>query len=163
MAQIVKSLLAVQETQVLSLGREDPLEKEMVTHSWKICLENSMDLGARPATVHGVAELDMIGQLNLSTYPISAGNLDFSFLFIQPGISHDWYHSLVKLIVHWAQSRHHPCLGIYGHLEFMSSYLKQKGELRNWLNGNKGTKEIDSLMLSGDQPSLQDLKELTYY
>ena len=35
-----KSLPAVQETQFLSLGREDPLEKEMVTHSsflaWRI-------------------------------------------------------------------------------------------------------------------------------
>ena len=40
MPQTVKSLSAVQETWVLSLGREDPLEKEMATHSsilaWKI-------------------------------------------------------------------------------------------------------------------------------
>ena len=39
-AQTVKSLPAVQETQVQSLGWEDPLEKEMATHSstlaWKI-------------------------------------------------------------------------------------------------------------------------------
>ena len=39
-AQTVKSLPAVQETQVLSLGQEDPLEKEIATHSntlaWKI-------------------------------------------------------------------------------------------------------------------------------
>jgi len=39
-AQAVKSLLAMQETQVQSLGWEDPLEKEMATHSsklaWKI-------------------------------------------------------------------------------------------------------------------------------
>ena len=37
---MVKSLPAVQETQVLSLGQEDPLEKEMATHSriltWEI-------------------------------------------------------------------------------------------------------------------------------
>ena len=33
MAQSVKKLPAVQETQVLSLGQEDPLEKEMATHS----------------------------------------------------------------------------------------------------------------------------------
>ena len=33
MAQIVKNLPAVQETQVLSLGQEDPLEKGMATHS----------------------------------------------------------------------------------------------------------------------------------
>ena len=39
-AQLVKNLPAVQETRVQSLGREDPLEKEMATHSsilaWKI-------------------------------------------------------------------------------------------------------------------------------
>ena len=39
-AQLVKNLPAVQETQVWFLGREDPLEKEMATHSgilaWRI-------------------------------------------------------------------------------------------------------------------------------
>ena len=39
-AQTVKNLPAVQETWVRSLGREDPLEKELATHSstlaWKI-------------------------------------------------------------------------------------------------------------------------------
>ena len=33
MAQLVKPLPAMQETQVQSLDREDPLEKEMATHS----------------------------------------------------------------------------------------------------------------------------------
>ena len=32
-AKIVKNPASVQETQVKSLGQEDPLEKEMVTHS----------------------------------------------------------------------------------------------------------------------------------
>ena len=40
MAQMVKSLPAIQETRVQSLDQEDPLEKEMATHSsilaWKI-------------------------------------------------------------------------------------------------------------------------------
>ena len=40
MAQTVKRLLAMQEAGVQSLGWEDPLEKEMATHSstlaWKI-------------------------------------------------------------------------------------------------------------------------------
>ena len=31
-AQTVKNLSAMQETQVQSLGQEDPLEKEMATH-----------------------------------------------------------------------------------------------------------------------------------
>ena len=39
-AQMVKNLPAMQETQVLSLGGEDPLEEEMATHSsilaWRI-------------------------------------------------------------------------------------------------------------------------------
>ena len=39
-AQMVKNLPAMQETQVHSLGQEDPLEKEMATHSsllaWEI-------------------------------------------------------------------------------------------------------------------------------
>ena len=33
MAQTVKNLPAMQETQVQSLGQEDPLEKETATHS----------------------------------------------------------------------------------------------------------------------------------
>ena len=41
MAQLVKNLPAMRDTWVRSLGWEDPLEKEMATHS--TCLENSMD------------------------------------------------------------------------------------------------------------------------
>ena len=33
MAQVVKNLPAIQETRVQSLGWEDPLEKEIATHS----------------------------------------------------------------------------------------------------------------------------------
>ena len=40
LAQMVKNLPAMQETRVRSLGGEDPLEEEMVTHSsifaWRI-------------------------------------------------------------------------------------------------------------------------------
>ena len=52
--QLVKNLPAIQETQVLSLGQEDPLEEEMATppvflpgefHGW--------------ATVHRIIESDM--------------------------------------------------------------------------------------------------------
>ena len=39
----------------LSLGRGDPLEKEMATHSIS-SLENLMDRGAWQATVHSVAQ-----------------------------------------------------------------------------------------------------------
>ena len=40
MAHLVRNLLSMQETQVPFLGREDPLEQEMATHSsilaWRI-------------------------------------------------------------------------------------------------------------------------------
>ena len=40
MAQLIKNLLAMPETQVRSLGQEDPLQKGMATHSsilaWEI-------------------------------------------------------------------------------------------------------------------------------
>ena len=66
MVQTVKSLPAVWETWVRSLGQEDPLEKEIATHSsilawkipWRRSLENPMDGGAWHATVCGVAESD---------------------------------------------------------------------------------------------------------
>ena len=51
-AQMLKTLPAVQETWVRSLSGEDPLEKGMaIQYS---CLEDPMDRGAWWATVHGV-------------------------------------------------------------------------------------------------------------
>ena len=54
MAQMVKNLPAMQETQVPSLGREDPLEKEMTTHfsilTWDIPWTEE------PGRLHGVAK-----------------------------------------------------------------------------------------------------------
>ena len=61
-AQSVKNLPAMQETWVRFLHQEDPLEKEMATHS---CLENPMNRGAWQATVHGVARV----RQNLVTKP----------------------------------------------------------------------------------------------
>ena len=56
--------LAMQETQVQSLGGEDPLEKDMATHSsilvWKIHGQRSL-VGYSP---WGRKELDMTEQLN---------------------------------------------------------------------------------------------------
>ena len=53
MAQMVKNLSAMQETCVRPLGWEDPLEKEMATHSrilaWRIPWTEG-------ATGHGVAK-----------------------------------------------------------------------------------------------------------
>ena len=58
LAQIAKSLPAMQETWFRSLGREDPLEKGMAGyHPLQCsCLENPKDRGAWRATVHGVTE-----------------------------------------------------------------------------------------------------------
>ena len=53
MTQRLKRLPAKRQTRVQSLGQEDPLEKEMATHS---CLENPMDGGAWWATVYRVAK-----------------------------------------------------------------------------------------------------------
>ena len=53
----IKTLPAVQETWVRSLGREDPLEKGMATHPLQYsCLEDPMERGAWWATVHGVTK-----------------------------------------------------------------------------------------------------------
>ena len=61
MAQTVKNLPAMQETWVQSLGREDPLEKGMATHSSILAWRIPMDRGAWRATVHVVAkELDTL-------------------------------------------------------------------------------------------------------
>ena len=57
---MIKNLPAMQETWVLSLGQEDPLEKEMATHSsilaWEI--PRTEEPGGLEPT--GLQELDMI-------------------------------------------------------------------------------------------------------
>ena len=55
-AQLVKNLLAMQETLVRFLGQEDPLEEGMATYSSILAWRISMDKGAWRATVHGVAK-----------------------------------------------------------------------------------------------------------
>ena len=54
MAQTVKKLSATQETQVQSLGREDPLEEQMATNSSILAWRIPMDSGAWWAPVHVV-------------------------------------------------------------------------------------------------------------
>ena len=46
----------MQETQVRSLGWEDPLEEGMATYSSILAWRIPMDRGAWQATVHGVAQ-----------------------------------------------------------------------------------------------------------
>ena len=59
-----------QETCIQSLGWEDPLEKEMVTHSRIIASENPMNRGAWRVTVHEVSESDVTEQLRIHTQGI---------------------------------------------------------------------------------------------
>ena len=63
MVQTVKRLPTMWETGIRSLGREDPLEKEMATHSNILAWKNPMDSGAWQTTVREVAELDTTEQL----------------------------------------------------------------------------------------------------
>ena len=56
MAQMVKNLLSMWETQVQTLGQEDALEEGMATHSSILAWEIPLVRGAWLATIHGVAE-----------------------------------------------------------------------------------------------------------
>ena len=56
MVRMVKNPLAARETWVQSLGREDPLEEGMATHSSILAWRIPMDREAWRATVHGVAK-----------------------------------------------------------------------------------------------------------
>ena len=55
-AQLVKNLPAMPETQVQSLGWEDPLEDGVATHSSFLAWRISMDRGAWWAIVHSVTK-----------------------------------------------------------------------------------------------------------
>ena len=55
-AQTVKNLPAMQETWVLSLGCEDPLEEGMATHSSILAWRIPMERGALQAAVRGVTK-----------------------------------------------------------------------------------------------------------
>ena len=67
-----KSPLAIWETWVRSLGREDPLEERMATHSGCLAWRIPMYRGAWQATVHGVTKS-------------RAGLSDFYFHFLEMG------------------------------------------------------------------------------
>ena len=61
---MVKNPPVMQETEVQSLGWEDPLEESMATHSSILAWRIPMDRGNWWATVCGVANRDMTEQLN---------------------------------------------------------------------------------------------------
>ena len=78
MAQMVKNPPAMKETWVQSLDWEDPLEKEMATHSSMLGWGNPMERGACQATVHAAAK----SQTLLSDFTFSAFPLDFVFQYV---------------------------------------------------------------------------------
>ena len=55
-AQIVKYLPTIRETWVQSLSWEDPLEKEMATHSSVVAWRIPMDLSLPGSSVHEIAK-----------------------------------------------------------------------------------------------------------
>ena len=65
-AQLVKNLSELQETQVQLLGWEYPLKKEMATHSSILAWKNFMDGGAWQAMVYGVPKVghDLVTKLS---------------------------------------------------------------------------------------------------
>ena len=65
-AQMVKNQPLKQETQVRSLGQEDPLGEEMATHSSVLAREIPWTEEPGGATVHGVAK----SQTRLSTHTL---------------------------------------------------------------------------------------------
>ena len=84
LAQLVKNLPAMQETQVRFLGWEDPLEKEIAIHSsilaWKIpWTEEPGGLQSM-----GQKELDMTQRLNHQNYEAQP------FYMVAPGSTADW-------------------------------------------------------------------------
>ena len=71
-AQKVKHLSAMKETRVQSLGREDPLEEEMATHSstlvWKISMVRSL-VGYSPCGLQRVRQ-NWATSLSLSKFNV---------------------------------------------------------------------------------------------
>ena len=85
-AQTVKNLLAMQETWVQSLGQEDPLEKEIATHSSILPRESHGQRSLAGYSQCGHKESDMTEQLNnknnFTIYEIGQKvHLGFSVIF----------------------------------------------------------------------------------
>ena len=77
MAQTVKNLSAMQETQVRFLGQEDTPGEGNGNPLQYPCLENPTDRGAWQATVHGVASVgyNLATKPPTTTIPLLTGHL----------------------------------------------------------------------------------------
>ena len=88
MAQKVKNLPAMQEIRVQSLGREDPLEKGMATHSSILVWRIPWTEEPGRATVHGVTK---------SQTGLSKKGLSISIDLVTLDISCKWNHKICGL------------------------------------------------------------------
>ena len=77
MAQTVKNLLAMQETQVQSLGQKDPLEKGMTTHSnilaWRISWTE--EIGGLQSIVLQLTHTHAHTSEGMTTVPLRGGDI----------------------------------------------------------------------------------------
>ena len=78
MAQEVKNLPAIRETQVQSLVREDPLEEGMATHSNILAWRIPTDRGAWWVTVHGSQRVGHDLVTNTFTLQVNLANVSFT-------------------------------------------------------------------------------------
>ena len=72
---MVKNLPTVQETRVQTLGREDPLEKGMATHSSSLAWEIPWQRNLAGDGLYGRKELDTIDRLTLSLSIINTNSI----------------------------------------------------------------------------------------
>ena len=77
MAQTVKNMPAMWESQVRSLGKEDALEKEMATHSIFLPGKSHGHGILAGYSLWGCKELDMTEQLSTHTLLITLGIFSF--------------------------------------------------------------------------------------
>ena len=113
---MVKTPLAMQETQVSPLDGEDPLERGMATHSFQYsCLENSMDRGTWQAAAH---ELDTTEWLTLSLF-FMRSKCVYNF-YIPDGLNFKHYEIFLFLLSKNSKIVKMPCCFFF----FLNAYLK---------------------------------------
>ena len=102
-AEIVKNLLAIQETWVQSMGQEDPLEKRMATHSsilaWRIPWTEEPDrlqsLGSQRVRLNCVTKnTAALGQPNYQN-PFSFSEEERNALWVLPQNHGDHYYPII--------------------------------------------------------------------
>ena len=68
MAQIIRNPPTVQEPRVRCLGREDPLERGMATHSWVVFLPGESPRTEEPVGLQSMASQSWTGLSDCNTH-----------------------------------------------------------------------------------------------